>query len=244
MPWERYLARLEQARVVTACFSPPSSATCLTPSASSVPEYAIRRISAGCYLGIMFNVNRDVRVPSVDKSVNRTGRSHLQLRTWLLALLMFTLASACLRQPTSTTPVDLTPCLQQYKSTTPDPMPTQGAGVWFIRDVIYAAPCHGLAPAGDQRWSIAVVAADDKTVRIYFIGGLLNERCDLLRNISLVESASRVTIQLEAGADPSLSQRSACSAVGQSYVTQIALSKPLAGRTLSGTNKQGEVVHL
>jgi hypothetical protein len=163
----------------------------------------------------------------------------------VLAMLLALAGPAC--GSATTTPgavVDLGTCLDEYHPTTPDPMSPDGPGVRFLRDVTYAPPCDSLAPAGDQRWSILVVGSDDTTIRIYFVGGLLGERCDLLRKVVVKQTASAVNIQLEAGADPKLSQGAACSAVGQSYVTQISLAKPLAGRTLSGPNNDGQVVHL
>jgi hypothetical protein len=54
-----------------------------------------------------------------------------------------------------------------------------------------------LAPAGEQPWSVLVVAPDDMTIRAYFIGDLSEERCDLLRNVVVVENASEVNIQLQ-----------------------------------------------
>lgn len=120
-------------------------------------------------------------------------------------------------------------------------MPSSGG---FLTGVTYAVPCEALAPAGEQRWSVLVVAPDDMTIRAYFIGGLSEERCDLLRNVVVVENASEVNIQLQAGADPTIGPTAACSAVGQAYVTQVSLSKPLGARSLSGPNNQGEVEHL
>lgn len=158
--------------------------------------------------------------------------------------LVLMLTSGCLKQPNPPNQGNLSQCLQQYQPATPDPMPTTGPAEGFARSVTYAAPCEALAPAGEQRWSAVIIATDDITLRVYFIGGLLDERCDLLRKVVVVESASDVSIQLQAGADPAVRPTSACSAVGQNYVTEITLSKPLGGRTLSGPNNQGVVKHL
>ncbi len=114
----------------------------------------------------------------------------------------------------------------------------------FLTGVTYAKPCEALAPAGGQPWSVLVVAPDDMTIRAYFIGGLSEERCDLLRNVAVAENALEVSIQLQAGADPGIGPASAYSAVGQAYVTQVSLSKPLGDRSLSGPNNQGQVEHL
>jgi len=154
------------------------------------------------------------------------------------------MACGYFQQPAQHTPADLSACLQQYHPASPDPIPPNGQGARFLRDVTYAVPCQVLASAGEQRWSVLVIATDDKMVRIYFVGGLLSERCDLLRKVNVSEGPTKVTIALEAGADPTLSPAAACSAVGQSYVTEVTLSQKLGSRTLTGPNNQGEIHHL
>ena len=72
----------------------------------------------------------------------------------------------------------------------------------------------------------------------------MSERCDLLRKVNLAEDPNTVTITLEAGADPTLSRAAICSAVGQSYVTEVTLLQKLGSRTLTGPNNQGEIHHL
>jgi hypothetical protein len=148
------------------------------------------------------------------------------------------------QQPGQSVSADLATCLQQYHPVSPDPMPSSGEGARFLRDVTYAVPCEGLAPAGNQAWSILIVAPDDKTVHVYFVGGLIADRCDLLRRVNVTEDASRVTIALAAGADPKIRPGSVCSAVGQSYMTEVTLSDKLGSRTLSGPNNHGEIHHL
>ncbi len=151
--------------------------------------------------------------------------------------------AGCLAQPGSNPPAIVADCIQQYRPATPDPMPAGANSARFSQDVTYAPPCPALAPAGEQRWSAIVVDKDDQTLRIYFIGGLPDERCDLLRSVSVDEQESTVTVRLEAGADPGISPQAACSAVGHNYVTQIHLSKPLAKRIIQGPNNSGEIEH-
>jgi len=165
------------------------------------------------------------------------------LRTISLAAAV--LIACCGSQPPGPqTAAELNACLQQYHPASRDPIPPTGQGARFQRDVTYAVPCEALTSAGDQRWSMLVVAADDKTIRVYFVGGLMSERCDLLRKVNLAEDPNTVTITLEAGADPTLSRAAICSAVGQSYVTEVTLLQKLGSRTLTGPNNQGEIHHL
>jgi hypothetical protein len=158
------------------------------------------------------------------------------------------IGSSCLQQQgqarISPEAGDLAACLQQYHQVSPDPVPANGQGARFLRNVIYAAPCQGLTPAGEQPWSMVVVAHDDKTLRVYFVGGLVSDRCDLLRNINVRQDATGISIALEAGADPTVSPASACSAVGQSYVTEITLSDALGTRRIGGPNNAGVIYHL
>jgi hypothetical protein len=147
---------------------------------------------------------------------------------------------ACSPGAPATTGTDLARCLSSYHAATPE----AGSNANLTRGVTYAVPCKGLSPAGDLSWSLLVVAHDDSTIRAYFLGGLVAERCDLLRAVTIQELASSVTVRLEAGADPKLNSHSACSAVGQNYVTQISLGKPLGGRSLAGPNDNGQVQHL
>ncbi len=172
------------------------------------------------------------------------GKRPPLIRQAVCVVATIVLVSACLQQTGQHSSPDLTACLQQYHSASPDPLPSNGQGARFLHDVVFAVPCEGLAPAGVQRWSVLVVAPDDKTVRIYFVGGLLSERCDLLREVNISEDLSTVNIVLAAGADPSISPAAACSAVGQSYVTEVTLSQKLGKRTLTGPSNQGEIVHL
>ena len=137
----------------------------------------------------------------------------------------------------------VTRCLDQYHAATPDAIPTNNYWSGVFGRVIYAIPCSALSPGGEGRWEVLVVGHDDKTIRIYFIGGTVGDRSGLLRTVNIDETSSKVTIQLEVGGDPS-NPGSASSAVGQSYVTQILLSQPLAGRTLAGPNKRGVIERL
>jgi hypothetical protein len=134
-------------------------------------------------------------------------------------------------------------CLNQYHPATPDPMPTDSEWTGFQFGLTYAVPCDALTPQGDGRWEVLVVAPDDRTIRIYFIGGTTGDRSGLLRNVTVAEAASEVSIRIESGGD-TVGPGSAGSAVGQNYVTQITLSRPLAGRKLSGPNNRGVVEHL
>ena len=84
-------------------------------------------------------------------------------------------------------------CLKQYRPAVAESMPSSAG---FLTGVTYAVRCEALAPAGEQPWSVLVVAPDDMTIRAYFIGGLSEERCDLPRNV-VVENASEVNIQLQ-----------------------------------------------
>ena len=81
-------------------------------------------------------------------------------------------------------------------------MPSDGSGAWFYGDVTSAVPCSAPTPEGAQRWLIAVVESDDKTIRVYFVGGTVGDRTGLLRTINVSETAFKVTIALEAGGDP------------------------------------------
>ena len=132
---------------------------------------------------------------------------------------------------TSSPPPDaaVTNCLSQYHVTAPDPV----ASLSSLKTVIYAPACTAFKSIGSLSWAIGVVAQDDITIRIYFIGGVKEDRCDLLRTVSVTESQSVVTVRLEGGSDPTL-KSSACSAVGQMYVTGIKLRAPLSGRRLEG----------
>jgi len=94
-----------------------------------------------------------------------------------------------------------------------------------------------------MEWAVLVVASDDVTIRAYFIGGRVEDRCGLLRSVSIAEDSTDVVVELEAGGD-SAAVGTACSAVGQNYVTEVSLSKPLGTRKLSGTNNQGVIEHL
>jgi hypothetical protein len=135
-------------------------------------------------------------------------------------------------------------CLNQYHLASPDPMPSDSEwSTYFQTGVTYAVPCDALTSGGQARWEVLVVAADDKTIRIYFIGGPVDDRCGLLQKVAVSEGASKVTIEIETGADPT-APGSACSAVGHNYVTQVTLAEPLAGRTLSGPNNRGLIEHL
>jgi hypothetical protein len=120
------------------------------------------------------------------------------------------------------------------------------AGSYWVGDFsapTYAVPCQGLTGPGDGEWNVLVVAPDDQTIRIYFVGGTADSRCGLLRGVKVTEGTSNVNIQLEMGNDPS-AHGSACTADGLDYVTQIKLSGPLAGRTLTGRNNKGAIEHL
>ena len=147
--------------------------------------------------------------------------------------------ATCVSNPT---PDPVTTCLVQYHLVNPDPMPP---GEWSssFTGVTYAAPCKALTAEGEGRWEVLVVGKDDRTIRIYFIGGAAGDRSGLRRSVSVTEGRSTVMIQLEVGGDPS-NRGSASSVVGESYVTQIVLSHPLAGRTLTGPNNRGVVEHL
>jgi hypothetical protein len=136
-------------------------------------------------------------------------------------------------------------CLSQYSVATPDPMPSDGDwSTYFQSGLTYAVPCQALTSGGQSRWEVLVVAPDDKTIRIYFIGGPVEDRCGLLQKVIVSEGASKVTIEVETGADPTNPGTAACSAVGHNYVTQVTLAKPLAGRTLTGPNNRGVIEHL
>jgi hypothetical protein len=120
----------------------------------------------------------------------------------VLALVLLIGLVSCLRQPQSNAG-DLTQCLRGYHAATPDPMPADGLASSFALGATYATPCGALSPSGEMRWTVLVVAPNDKTVRAYFIGGKLQDRCGLLRDVSVSETASAVTVQLGSGADTS-----------------------------------------
>ena len=114
----------------------------------------------------------------------------------------------------------------------------------LLSSLTYSAdPCSALAPQGEERWEVLVVAPDDGTIRVYVLGGTMDDRSGLLRSVNVTESSSKVAIQLESGGDP-YGLGSTGSAVGMSYVTQVVLNQPLGGRTLSGPNNRGIVEHL
>jgi hypothetical protein len=143
--------------------------------------------------------------------------------------------------------IDLSSCLSQYHPVAPDPMPAAGPTGFFTGGVTYAAPCPALTDAGTQLWSVVVVAHDDKTVRVYFVGGTMQDRCGLLRSVTIRETATTVSIALESGVDPSSRQGAssqACSAVGQAYVTQVLLASELGSKTVNGPSNQGVVERL
>ena len=141
-------------------------------------------------------------------------------------------------------PAAVAACLNQYHLASPDPMPASGPFSGAGAGVTYAVPCDALAPAGDGRWSVLVVAPNDLTIRIYFIGGPPDRKCGLLKRVSVVETSSDVKIQLEMGADPTFGPNASCSADGANYVTQISLAKPLRARKVSGQNNEGVIEHL
>ena len=134
-------------------------------------------------------------------------------------------------------------CVKAYRPATVDPMPSGGLASGFAQGATYAAPCESLSRGGPMEWAVLVVASDDVTIRAYFIGGRVEDRCGLLRSVSIAEDSTDVVVELEAGGDPS-AVGTACSAVGQNYVTEVSLSKPLGTRKLSGTNNQGVIEHL
>lgn len=162
------------------------------------------------------------------------------------AVLVF--AVSCGPSAAPSEPIDLSSCLSQYHPVAPDPMPAAGPTGFFTGDVTYAAPCPALADAGPQLWSVVVVAHDDKTIRIYFVAGTMQDRCGLLRSVAVRETSTSVSIALEAGDDPSVRNGSAlnqvCSAVGQAYVTQVVLASDLGSRTVNGPSNQGVVERL
>src|SRR6478609_9181231 len=128
-------------------------------------------------------------------------------------------------------------CMSEYHASPPDPMP---AGSYWVGDFsapTYAVPCQGLTDPGDGEWNVLVVAPDDQTIRIYFVGATQDSRCGLLRRVKVTEGTTSVNIQLEMGNDPS-TRGSACTLAGLDSVTQIKLSSPLAGRTLTGRNNK------
>jgi hypothetical protein len=161
---------------------------------------------------------------------------------------MGSFTSSCLGHQTGASSGDVLTCIEKYHPATPDPMPS-GHSAQFFRDVVYAEPCQALAAAGEQRWSVIVVGQDGRTLRVYFVAGLVDERCDLLRTVRVTESSTGVNIALEAGADPAIrpgtgSPPAACSAVGQAYVTQATLRQPLGTRTITGPSNDGVIVRL
>jgi hypothetical protein len=135
----------------------------------------------------------------------------------------------------------VTACLNLYHPATPEQMPANSS--FPLVGITYAVPCNALSSEGEGRWEVLVVGPDDKTIRIYFIGGTTGDRSGLLRKVNVNETPTKVTIQIEVGSDPSY-PLGASSAVGQTYVTQIVLSHPLAGRTLTGPNNGGVIEHL
>jgi hypothetical protein len=158
----------------------------------------------------------------------------------LLAVVLLMGLVSCSRQPASKSG-DVTQCLRGYHAATPDPMPADGLASSFALGATYATPCGALSPSGEMRWTVLVVAPDDKTIRAYFIGGRLQDRCGLLRDVTVNENSSAVTVHPESGSDTAAKL---CTAAGERYVTEFTLSKPLAGRALSGPNTQGIVEHL
>jgi hypothetical protein len=161
-----------------------------------------------------------------------------------VVLCVFGLAVALIGLRASVSPDHdrVTACLYQYHSATSDPMPANSIYP-SLPTVTYAVPCNALSAQGEGRWEVLVVGPDDKTIRIYFIGGTVGDRSGLLRTVIVNETASTVTIQIEVGGDPS-NLGGGSSAVGQMYVTQIVLSRRLAGRALTGPNNSGVVEHL
>jgi hypothetical protein len=176
----------------------------------------------------------------VDHKRHRSGLDRNCAWGVLILGLAMILLQGCLVRPAGTTGPDISGCLKLYHAAAQE----LGPAADMTSGVIHAPPCEALSPAGDQRWFLLVVARDDITIRIYFLGGLLDERCDLLRSVNVQELPTAVSIRLEAGADPALKPASACSAGGQNYVTQIRLANPLHGRSLSGPNNDGQIQHL
>lgn len=161
-----------------------------------------------------------------------------------MALISVILLAACFGQGGgSQSPARLSACLQRYHTAEPDPMPADGLASTFATGVTYAVPCESLSSGGQMLWTVLVVARDGVTVRAYFMGGRLQERCGLLRKVTVGEDDSNVVISLESGGDPAFTEH-ACPAVGERYVTQVTLEKPLGTRAISGPNNDGVVEHL
>jgi hypothetical protein len=136
-------------------------------------------------------------------------------------------------------------CLRQYHEIAPDTMPvgSDAQGVEAFPTVTDAVPCQGLKYVRSDPWLALVVAADDRTVRVYFTGSPVDVGCGLLAKVTVTERSDSVAVQVFTGWNPDI-VGDACPQVGHYYVTQVALSRPLAGRKFTGPNHDGVVVHL
>jgi hypothetical protein len=89
-------------------------------------------------------------------------------------------------------------------------------------------------------WSAAVVAKDDRTVSIYFLGGTI---CTgVLQRVEVAETQTTVTIILYLGVArpvPALPGIS-CDMYGQPFATVVKLADPLANRQLKTPHPAGD----
>lgn len=101
---------------------------------------------------------------------------------------------------------------------------------------LYVRPCPALVPqAASRDWDVAVVGPDDRTLSVYFTGGLLTSRCALLQRVDVMDSTNDVAISLHLGMDPALARQKtvSCDTVGRLYVTNVVLATSLSSRHLS-----------
>lgn len=97
----------------------------------------------------------------------------------------------------------------------------------------FTVACPMLIDPHPVGWYAAVVAKDDRTVTIYFMGGII---CSgLLQRVDVVETETEVTVSIYLGVARVLvpSGRGVCNASGQLFATVVRLATPLGKRQLT-----------